>query len=107
MTSVEVRRPGEPAMPEAGAAPQSVLTSPAAMAFAVVATAAGYYLGAWLALALRYPSSVHSVLWPPNAILLAGLLVLPVRKWWLALVAVLPAHILTEVSAGWPWLTIL
>jgi PAS domain S-box-containing protein len=105
MTSVEGNRPDQPAAP--GTTPHSVLTSPAAMALAVAATAAGYYLGAWLALALRYPSSVHSVLWPPNAILLAGLLLLPVRVWWLALIAVLPAHILTEVSAGWPWPTIL
>src|ERR1044071_5677270 len=100
MTSVEGNRPDQPAAP--GTTPHSVLTSPAAMALAVASTAAGYYLGAWLALALRYPSSVHSVLWPPNAILLAGLLVLPVRAWWLALIAVLPAHILTEGSAGWP-----
>lgn len=105
MTSVEGNRPDKPAPP--GTTPHSVLTSPAATVLAVAATAAGYYLGAWLALALRYPSSVHSVLWPPNAILLAGLLILPARAWWLALIAVLPAHILTEISAGWPWPPIL
>jgi PAS domain S-box-containing protein len=107
MTSVEGDRFDKPATPTAGAAPHSVLTSPAAMAFAVAATAAGYYLGAWLGLALRYPASVHSVLWPPNAILLAGLLLLPIRTWWLALLAVLPAHVLTVASAGFPWAAIL
>jgi integral membrane sensor domain MASE1 len=68
---------------------------------ALVAAATAYYLGAWRALALRYPSSVHSVLWPPNAIVLAALLLLPVRLWGPVLIAVLPADILLiEVPAG-------
>jgi PAS domain S-box-containing protein len=47
------------------------------------------------------------VLWPPNAIVLAALLLLPMRLWGLVLVAVLPAHVLIEAPAGWPWPTIL
>jgi len=82
---------------------RGIVESRAGAALAVLATAAGYYLGAWLASALRYPSSVHSVLWPPNAIVLAALLLLPPRLWWVALTAVLPAHILVLAPTGWPW----
>jgi PAS domain S-box-containing protein len=74
---------------------------------AVVATAVGYYLGAHLGAAMRYPSSVHSVLWPPNAIVLAALLLMPIRQWWLCLAAVLPAHLAITIPAGFPWLAIL
>ena len=74
---------------------------------ALVATAAGYYLGARLGAAMRYPSSVHSILWPPNAIVLAALLLIPSRQWWLCLAAVLPAHLAITVPAGFPWLAIL
>src|SRR4029079_16097446 len=59
---------------------------------------AGYYLGARLGLA-RCPAVSRavcsrtldplpiSVLWPPNAILLASLLLVPTRDWWIVLVA--------------------
>ena len=107
MTSTVGNRSDGAAMPSAQTAPHNLLKSPAATALALAATAGGYYLGAWLALALRYPSSVHSVLWPPNAIVLAALLLLPARLWWLVLIAVFPAHVLIEVPAGWPWPTIL
>jgi PAS domain S-box-containing protein len=76
-------------------------------ATAMVATAIGYYLGARLGFAIRYPSSVHSILWPPNAIVLAALILMPARQWWLCLAAVLPAHLAITVPAGLPWLAIL
>jgi PAS domain S-box-containing protein len=107
MTPIVGKRSDDAAMPAAQVVPHDILKSPAAVALALAVTAAGYYLGAWLALALRYPSSVHSVLWPPNAIVLAALLLLPVRLWGLVLIAVFPAHVLTEAPAGWPWPTIL
>ena len=107
MASTAGNRSDGAAMPSAQTVPHYLLKSPAATALALAATAGGYYLGAWLALALRYPSSVHSVLWPPNAIVLAALLLLPARLWWLVLIAVFPAHVLIEVPAGWPWPTIL
>jgi len=107
MTSIAGKRSDDAATPAAQIVPHDVLKSPAAIALALAATAGGYYLGAWLALALRYPSSVHSVLWPPNAIVLAALLLLPVRLWCLVLIAVFPAHVLTVAPTGWPWPTIL
>jgi PAS domain S-box-containing protein len=72
---------------------------PAALAlFASVA----YYLGAKLGLALTlYPDPV-STLWPPNAIVLATLLLTPPNRWWLILLAVFPAHVAGEIGAGIP-----
>jgi signal transduction histidine kinase/integral membrane sensor domain MASE1 len=42
------------------------------------------------------------VLWPPNAILTSALLLVPVRSWWVCLAAVLPAHVVAELNAGFP-----
>src|SRR5262249_39366874 len=41
-------------------------------------------------------------MWPPNAILTAALLLAPVRRWWIYLLAALPAHLVAELSAGFP-----
>ncbi len=43
-----------------------------------------------------------SVLWPPNALLLAALLLAPVRWWGLLVLAVLPAHLFAELEANIP-----
>lgn len=75
---------------------------PMIRAAALVAT--GYYLGARLGLALRLPDSPLSALWPPNAVLLTALLVLPVNRWWIPLAAMVPAHVAAHVAAGFePW----
>ena len=62
--------------------------------------AAGYYVGAQIGLALTFLPATTSVLWPPNAILTAALLMVPPRSWWVCLLAALPAHILLEIDAG-------
>src|SRR5262249_58193230 len=61
-----------------------------------------YYVGAQIGLALRVPPSTLSVLWPPNAILTATLLLAPVQRWWIYLLAVFPAHLLVERGVDWP-----
>ena len=61
-----------------------------------------YYAGAQIGLLLRLPPGTPSALWPPNAILLATLLLLRPRDWWVALLAALPGHLAVELSAGWP-----
>lgn len=83
--------------------PQSVA---AALAF-LAATSASYFFGAHLGFELRFPESPHSVLWPPNAILLAALILMPMRLWPWCLVAVLPAHIAISLPAGVPWTAVL
>ncbi len=67
-----------------------------------LAAAAGYYAGAKLGLALTFSPNPISVLWPPNSILLAALLLAPARSWWLILAAVFPAHLLAELQGGVP-----
>jgi len=63
---------------------------------------AGYYLGAKLGFALTFRPHPVSVLWPPNAILLATLLLTPVRKWWIVLLAAFPAHLATQLQSDVP-----
>ena len=75
---------------------------PAAFRLALIAAvvAAGYYVGAQIGLALTFPPATTSVLWPPNAILTAALLMVPPRLWWVCLAGALPVHILLEIDAG-------
>jgi signal transduction histidine kinase len=61
-----------------------------------------YYLGAHAGFALRFAPVTTSVLWPPNAILSAALLLTAPRRWWLYLLAALPAHLAVEVGEGLP-----
>jgi signal transduction histidine kinase len=65
-------------------------------------TAAGYYAGVQLGLALTFEPYPISVLWPPNAIVLGALLLAPARWWWLILAAVFPAHLAAELQGGVP-----
>src|SRR5262249_35783000 len=80
--------------------------SPAATAFAVLATAAGYYIGSGLAPGPPYPAARPSRVLPPHATVLAALPPLPPKPWLPVLVAVFPAHVPTLASTGWPWPTV-
>jgi PAS domain S-box-containing protein len=64
-----------------------------------------YYAGAQVGFALRLQPSSVPILWPPDAVLLAGLLLMPVRSWALVLVAVLAVH-LTGFAANGPFAAI-
>ena len=64
--------------------------------------AAGYYLGTKIGFAFTPQGSPISTLWPPNAILLAILLLIPIRDWWIPIVAVLPTHIFIQLGTGIP-----
>jgi len=67
-----------------------------------VAVCAGYYAGALIGLQLRIPNATPSVLWPPNAILAAALLLSEPRRWPLLLLAALPAHLAVQLKTEWP-----
>ena len=73
------------------------------MVTAALLTGAGYYLTSLLGLALRLPGSTPSVLWPPNAVLTAALLLTPVEWWSFCLLAALPGHLLVQLPTGWPF----
>jgi len=68
----------------------------------VLLVAVGYYLAARLGFAFTLQPHPISTLWPPNALLLAALLLAPTRIWWLLLAAALPAHLLAELQSGVP-----
>src|SRR2546423_2754490 len=67
----------------------------------------GYYLGAKVGFALTFRPHPVSVLWPPNAILLAALLLAPVRVWWVVLLAAFPAHLAEQLKSDVPLTMIL
>ncbi|HEU4434756.1 MAG TPA: MASE1 domain-containing protein, partial [Pyrinomonadaceae bacterium] len=73
------------------------------LALAAVSVSLAYFIGAKIGFALTFQPHPVSTLWPPNAILFAALLLSPVRSWWLLLLAVFPAHVLTQVNAGVPF----
>ncbi|HMJ65707.1 MAG TPA: MASE1 domain-containing protein, partial [Candidatus Binatia bacterium] len=70
-------------------------------------TSIGYYLGAKLGFILTLQPQPVSVLWPPNAILLAGLLLTPPRWWLFILLMVAPAHWASQLQHGVPQMMIL
>src|SRR6266545_3800261 len=49
----------------------------------------GYYLGCKIGFALTFQPHPVSVLWPPNSVLVAALLLTPPRSWWLVVLAAL------------------
>jgi len=62
----------------------------------------GYYFGAKLGFALTLHPQPVSILWPPNAILLAALLLTSPRSWWLLFLAAFPAHWATQIQSSVP-----
>src|SRR5881394_2947347 len=70
--------------------------------FAAVLVFAAYYLGAKIGFALTFRPHPISVLWPPNSILLAALLLTPVRVWWVILLAAFPAHLAAQLQSNVP-----
>jgi two-component system sensor histidine kinase UhpB len=61
-----------------------------------------YYAGAWVGFATTFPGTGISIVWPPNTILLAVLLVTPAREWWSIGVTALAAHVFAHAQVGVP-----
>ncbi len=68
----------------------------------VVAVAVAYYVASLVGLSLRLPPAITSVLWPPNAILTAALLLTPRRHWGSVLLGGLFAHLAAQLRTDWP-----
>ena len=87
------------------AANRALRSNAAQVAASLLIVAISYYLAAKISLNLRFSGSTKAVLWPNNAILVAALLLTPVRRWWMYLLAVVPAHILVHwtfhIGAMW------
>jgi len=70
----------------------------------VLATALAYYFGSEVGYRFTPANTPIGTLWPPNAILLAALLMAPTRLWPFLFMGVLPAHLLAQLlSKGVPW----
>jgi PAS domain S-box-containing protein len=62
-----------------------------------------YYAGAWIGFTTVFPDAGiarRHLFWPPNVILLAALLVTPVRWWWPCGLAAFAAHLLAHAQLG-------
>ncbi len=79
--------------------PIAELVRPAAIGLLI---AAAYFVAAEVGIALTLRPAPVSTLWPPNAVMMAILLLAPPRLWWAVLLAALPAHLLVELKAGIP-----
>ena len=66
----------------------------------------GYFIGTKIGFALTFQPHSISTLWPPNSILLAGLVLTQPRYWWLLLAAAFPAHLAAQVQGGVPFIQI-
>ena len=71
-------------------------------AFGVLASTLSYYTATQLAWALTFPDSKVSLFFPPHAVLLCVLLVVPTRQWWAYVLAAASAHFLATQQAHWP-----
>lgn len=63
---------------------------------------AGYFFTAKIGFAFALQPGPVSTLWMPNSILLAALLLVPKRSWWMVLLVAFPAHFASEVQSGVP-----
>src|SRR5690242_2698418 len=63
---------------------------------------AGYYLGCKIGFALTFKPHPTSVLWPPNSILVAALLLTAPRVWWFILLCAFPAHLAAQLQSHVP-----
>jgi len=62
-----------------------------------LAVGAAYFIAAELGEALAFPAAPVSVLWAPNAILMAALLLVPREQWWMFLTAIVPFHVFAQM----------
>jgi signal transduction histidine kinase len=69
---------------------------------AAVSVSAAYFIGGKIGFALTFQPHPVSTLWPPNSIVFAALLLSPMRWWWFLLLALFPAHFLSQLGADIP-----
>ena len=70
--------------------------------FAILAAATVYYLATRVAWVLCFPNSKVSLFFPPHAILVSILLLVPTRHWWAYLLAAACSHFFATQQENWP-----
>jgi two-component system, LuxR family, sensor kinase FixL len=68
----------------------------------ILASAACYYLSTRIAWALCFPDSKVSLFFPPHAVLVSILLLVPTRQWWAYMLAAACSHYFATQQAHWP-----
>jgi signal transduction histidine kinase len=68
----------------------------------ILATGVSYYLATRTAWVLCFPDSKVSLFFPPHAILVSILLLVPTRHWWAYTLAAAASHYFATQQAGWP-----
>src|SRR6478735_825007 len=68
----------------------------------VFATGVCYYVATQIAWSLCFPDSKVSLFFPPHAVLISILLMVPTRHWWAYVLAAASAHFLATQLAHWP-----
>ena len=68
----------------------------------VFLTGLAYYVATEIAWALCFPNSKVSLLFPPHAVLVVILLLVPTRHWWAYTLATILAHFVATQQAHWP-----
>src|SRR4051794_31870704 len=71
-------------------------------AWSVLAGAICYYVATRVAWLLCFPDSKVSLFFPPHAVLVSILLLVPGRNWWAYALAAAGAHFIATQQAGWP-----
>src|ERR1700679_2805968 len=65
---------------------------------------AAYFAGSLVGFVMQLPAAPHSgqiaIVWPPNAVLVSLLLLLPSARWPSVFLGTLPAHILAQWTRG-------
>ena len=70
--------------------------------FWILATGACYYLATRTAWALTFPESKVSLFFPPHAVLVSILLLVPTRHWWAYTLAAACTHYFATQQEDWP-----
>src|SRR6188472_2000581 len=68
----------------------------------ILASAACYYLATRIAWVLCFPYSKVSLFFPPHAVLVAILLLVPTRRWWAYILVAVCAHFFATQQENWP-----
>ena len=68
----------------------------------ILASTVSYYVATQIAWSLTFPDSKVSLFFPPHAVLVCVLLLVPTRHWWAYVLAAVSAHFLATQQADWP-----
>lgn len=68
----------------------------------ILATGACYYVATRIAWVLCFPDSKVSLFFPPHAVLISILLLVPTRHWWAYVLAAASSHFLATQQMDWP-----